>query len=902
MMRKTVFAVSAVFIALCGVLAAGEAEYNFPEDVSKIYDPATKSIMEIPTTAEAINAFIKEFPDQKYFVFGQDRLNPIRRSDLVPAHWIKYSITHQQGRFTGQAQPGEFFVFQLGVFAAKEPVENIRLSFSALKNARGDVISPDKIRCLNLGGIGPDGKAFSKRVDVARGKVQAMWIGIEIDKRCKGLYKGHIRVVCDNLHEIIAAVEISVDGEVIVDSGDREAWRLSRLRWLDSKISQDTDNIVKPFDKVKLKGKTISILGREIVLCDNGLPKQIRSYFSGSNTKITNTAEKILSSPITFIVELEDGTTISPGGEYRIINESNGRIEWEVKGQNTQIKLRCIGATEPDGYVRYGLDIEAKQELKVKDVRLEIPLRKENAEYMMGLGYQGGLRPDEFSWKWDVTKHQDCLWIGKVNAGMQIKLKGANYNRPLVNIYYDFNPLNLPESWGNEGKGTVTVKELSSDSVMFTASSGERTLQKGRKLSFDFDMYITPFKPVNQKEQWSTRYIHPHQGINDPHFKNPDMVVDKGANTVNMHHNMDFNPFINYPYNDLSFANLIDCIKAFHNKGLKLKLYYTTREVTNNMPELFAFHSLDGEVIFPGPGNDAKTLIHRNGPHGWLKEHLREKYIPAWTETIRGRYGNRLDLAVITTPDTRWNNFYLEGLDWLIQKADIDGLYIDDTALDRRSLMRARRILDRDKAGRLIDLHSWNHYNGWAKYASCANLYMEIFPYIDRIWFGEGFNYNNTTPEYWLTEISGIPYGLMGEMLQGGGNPWLGMVYGMTQRLGWSGDPRGLWKFWDEFGMDRTEMIGYWDPACPVTCDNKDVRITVYKHEDGRLLAAIGNWSKTDVRIKLLGHRDRTGLKKGKTSVIAPKIDNFQEKAVFDMNSEISVKAKQGWLLVLESK
>jgi len=43
---------------------------------------------------------------------------------------------------------------------------------------------------------------------------------------------------------------------------------------------------------------------------------------------------------------------------------------------------------------------------------------------------------------------------------------------------------------------------------------------------------------------------------------------------------------------------------------------------------------------------------------------------------------------------------------------------------------------------------------------SSANLYLEHFPFIDRLWFGEGFDYNEP-PDYWLTEISGIPFGLM---------------------------------------------------------------------------------------------------------------------------------------------
>ena len=55
---------------------------------------------------------------------------------------------------------------------------------------------------------------------------------------------------------------------------------------------------------------------------------------------------------------------------------------------------------------------------------------------MMGLGYKGGLRPATFDWAWDQKKNQDALWIGTVNAGMQVGLRAENYSRPLNTNFY----------------------------------------------------------------------------------------------------------------------------------------------------------------------------------------------------------------------------------------------------------------------------------------------------------------------------------------------------------------------------------------------------------------------------------------------------------------------------------
>ena len=249
-----------------------------------------------------------------------------------------------------------------------------------------------------------------------------------------------------------------------------------------------------------------------------------------------------------------------------------------------------------------------------------------------------------------------------------------------------------------------------------------------------------------------------------------------------------------------------------HRENIRLKVYYTTREFTKNLPEFWAFNSLNGEIVYPGPGNSSKTVINPDGPKEWYIKNLRENYIPAWYNEIKeGKFKGETDLSVITTPDSRLNNFYVAGLDWMVQNIGIDGVYIDDSALDRYTLMRARKIIDKYRPEGRMDLHSWNHFNEWAGFTNCLNLYMDLLPYFDLVWIGEGRDYNRA-PDHWLIEVSGIPFGLPGQMLEGGGNPWRGMVYGITNRPGWVGNsPSGLWKFWDEYKIEDKIMTGYWE-------------------------------------------------------------------------------------------
>ena len=240
----------------------------------------------------------------------------------------------------------------------------------------------------------------------------------------------------------------------------------------------------------------------------------------------------------------------------------------------------------------------------------------------------------------------------------------------------------------------------------------------------------------------------------------------------------------------------------------------------------------------------------------------------------------------------------MEGLDWLVRHEEIDGLYLDDVAFDRGTMQRMRRVLARGRPAPMIDLHSANQYNKNDGFASSANLYLEHFPYIDRLWFGEYFDYNSP-PDYWLVEMSGIPFGLMGEMLQDGGNPWRGMVFGMTARLPWAGDPRPLWHLWDDFGLAQATMRGWWDPGTPVKTGRDDVLATTYTR-NGKALVAIASWAPDTAQVKLRIDWRALGINPRRASIWAPAIDRFQEAATFDPNGTIAVPPGKGWVLMVE--
>ncbi|HWW41690.1 glycoside hydrolase domain-containing protein, partial [Pedobacter sp.] len=167
--------------------------------------------------------------------------------------------------------------------------------------------------------------------------------------------------------------------------------------------------------------------------------------------------------------------------------------------------------------------------------------------------------------------------------------------------------------------------------------------------------------------------------------------------------------------------------------------------------------------------------------------------------------------------------------------------------------------------------------------------------------FGEYFDYQKNNPDFFLTEVSGIPFGLMGEMLQDDGNPWRGMIYGMTSRLGWSegSDPKPLWKAWSDFGLKGSEMIGYWSDNCPVKTGESGVLATVYKNK-GKSMIALASWADRDLEVNLQVDWAKLGIDPAKVKLRAPEIDKFQHAASYISGQPVKIEKGKGLLLIAE--
>jgi hypothetical protein len=828
--------------------------------------------MEVIATAAETSKLISQHKNAPFLVFPESRKYPIRMHDDLPQRWIgKGPAT----TFTDKALRGEYLTFQLGIFALQD-IAGMHVSFTDLKSGTGNTIPAKNINCINTDGVKYDGSVFSATVIVPSRKVQSLWCGIDVPQTTTaGLYTGKAMLHTDHTVKEIT-LQIRVEKGLSKNGGTDQPENMTRLKWLNSDLAQD-NTVIAPYTPLEVLDSTVSLLGRKLMINRDGLPAKIQTFFTPEMTSIGSTPNELIIEPLHF--HFYDTAGKQPlkwkSDGIRFTRKEPGTVAWQSSSTSATLRMDISAQIEFDGFLAYTIKFTALEDVAFNEINFHLPMQPDLSRYFMGLGLKGGNRPDTIKWKWDVAhKNQDGGWIGSVNAGLQFSFRDEKYSRPLNTNFYLQKPLILPASWGNENKGGIEVF-LKGKSVLVNAYSGSRTLKKGDTLFYNFNLLITPFHALNTGFQWESKFYHKYAPI--------DTITKTGATVINIHHATPINPYINYPF--IEYKKMKAYIDEAHRKGEKVKIYNTIRELSNKAYELPALQSLGHEIFATGKG----------GGFSWLQEHAGRDYIAAWfVPEIK-------DAAIVNSGMNRWHNYYVEGMNWLVQHTGIDGIYLDDVAFDRITMKRIKRVLTQNGHPGIVDLHSANQYNKNDGFNNSANLYMEHFPYLNKLWFGEYFDYEKSGPDFFLTEISGIPFGLMGEMLQDGGNPWRGMIYGMTNRMPWSdnADPRPIWKLWDDFDMKESEMIGYWSDKCPVKTTDSHVLATVYK-KNGTALISIASWAAADTEVELIIDWGKLGIDPAKASLSAPYINNFQPARVFSTGDKIKIEKNKGWLLIIK--
>ncbi len=558
------------------------------------------SPMQVIATSTETSALVKSRGTAPFLLFPEDRTRAIRMRRDLPASWVAPTAPRS---VTGTALRGEWYAFQVGVYASRQALDSVRASFTALTGP--GTIAASAITCVNLAGIDWRGRPFTRNVSVAKGEVYPLWCGVQVPAdAAPGKYTGDITVTAVapgaspspltphpspsapgspfTVHRSRLRIALTILPDTIAAHGDDDPARLSRLRWLNSTLYQD-DGLVPPYTAVTVSGTTLGVLGRDLRLAPSGLPESIRSFYTPEMTAIGPSPHELLARPLVLDVEDAHGTLLPwQPGPLTFTKKAEGDAAWTVTSTSGPLTLKLMAQLDFDGTLEYQAALSSTRNVNLADVRLEIPMLDQAVRYFMGMNLKGGRRPASYDWKWEVTRNQDAAWLGDVNGGIQFTLKDDHsYVRPLNTNFYQQKPLVMPASWANQGRGGCRFGETGTI-YRTTCFSGPRTLLAGDTLHYDFRLLITPFHPIDPALHWKERYFHAYVPL--------DSVAKMGANVINVHHATPINPFINYPF--LRPDTMRAYIDSAHARQMKVKIYYTVRELTNRAPEFWTLRTL----------------------------------------------------------------------------------------------------------------------------------------------------------------------------------------------------------------------------------------------------------------------------------------------------------------------
>lgn len=727
------------------------------------------------------------------------------------------------------------------------------------------------------------------------------------------------------------ALQLTVAGEQppLPDGADS----LPRPHWLNSRLAADDTSVPRPYSPLAVNASSglpalFTMHGKAVEVGAAGLPTSILTSGPSASPAVdaARGSTQVLGQGGVLLVVTANATPAA-GAAAPLLFPAWATTAWAGNASQwswtaaacDSTGAACLtvsGSLDFTGYLALDLAL-ALGPLASPSTRLALelsaPAAPENLLYGMGLGRHGGLFaklfPDaaaaQLDWRWDGINGNNGVWLGSTTGGFLLKAKGQD---PLwqASVPYDSRQAPpAPPAWANAGQGGIRVTRAGV-ATAYTGLLPPAAAAGAAVASLQASLLVTPVHNLNLTHHFSLRYAQ----LDAPPL-NYSFLAASGATVVNVHQGNAVNPWINYPY--LTNPAMGAAAAACHALGMRFSIYNTMRELSNRCAETYVLRAL-GETYVGGSGAQGAD---------WLKEHVGADFAAAWSTPIpaldnssSSAGGRVLDAAMRVVALSRWNNYYVEGIQQMTRDFALDGIYLDEIAYDRVTMLRMRKLLD--AKGGVIDHHS----DSGAFCVSPAMIYAEHYPFLDKLWYGEGFDYGAATPDYWLVEMSGLVWGLTADMLRYPGmTPYhfRGMLFGESNR--WQGGmdpaavaadpfcPLALWRLWGELGIAAATLHGFWleealgPAALPVATNaSAAVKVTTYALPQ-RALVVVASFAPAPLTVALTFNSSILGLPGSLQGYClhAPALPPFQPAAAtLALNQSFLVAPGQGWIFVVQ--
>lgn len=602
--------------------------------------------------------------------------------------------------------------------------------------------------------------------------------------------------------------------------------------WLGSREGI-SDQVIPPFTALQsaktAQGCTVSPWGR--------------TYEFGATpfvSQITSKNALLLATPMRLLARVNGADVVWMPSASQLAATGDTACRVSQKLEAASVSANVITTIEVDGLAKIAWALHADKPVTLDELAVEIPLRGDHARYLntwingdtiATAGTSGALTADY------ASKFQPMVWIGDESRGLQWVCESE-----------------LNWSVAEPGKAIQIIRRGDEVILRLNLVTTPVTLAAGGKLDYVFGLLATPVKPVTE-DAWDARIVRTigyGQELDLPDMKingKPALqhYAEKGARAI----------IIWKWWNVFAYTRPIGgyeekfrrLVKECHRYGLKVLPYVGGFLLSGNAPEAMFF------------GDEMRVPTAKRYPLGKLGD------LPPQSAMYACQRGP-------------WQDFLVDGIGRLIDDYDVDGVYLDTTALPilcdnelhgcgyhkpdgsrggvypvfsvRDNLRRIYTAVKTRKPDGIVDVHSYECMN--APGLAWATSY----------WNGEQLRANDSILdalplERFRAEFMGCNWGVPAELLYYKLKNYrqsvaLAILHDVPVRPEKPADLdaiSALWKVRGDFGIKQARWLPYWSNQDVVKVETKDCYVSLFAHPQGRVLAIVSNLSKekTDVRV-----------------------------------------------------
>lgn len=736
------------------------------------------------------------------------------------------------------------------------------------------------ITCFNTQGVDVKGNKFSKKLPLLEGELKPIFIGCDFQKAELGNYYTYVTIDDQKVK-----LNFTLTDELVFNEGYDKGSTLARLNWLNSTAYRDK-KIIKGFEAVGAEKNALSFTGKKAYFTSDGLIDNVESYYGESNALEEEVTKKLFSRPVELLIE---GQKVKYN-KVKITTRTN-RAYVSGDGRSEKLKVEVNAKATYEGLINYELKLTAEKDVIIPN--LNVNFYFESATYLSGFGKEGGKLIDNVDYKWSSEKPCGNIFIGDVNCGAVVRFKeNAEDNaNPIYNLYSS-TPYEVPtESWDNYGKGGITLTRTEEGATL-CAYTGKKIIKKGDAIYLYFDIYLTPFKPISLKETFGNRLG--KDGVELTYATMLNRAKQDKVKYLALRNAGVLNPYVNYPFDRVE--ELKTLAMESHRQGIGLGINYGLGEMSTRAKETFVYKALGDEIIYrtDKPTNTEKVLT----------DYLGEGAVEANKITfLSGAIGQGKDMSYYTVPRSRMDNFFVEGVNYLINYADLDAISMKNPTMSRTTAERVAKCIYGKRTGTgVLELEVSNRYNEPNGYVNSLTAYVNILPFVNKLYICDGYDLGKG-PDYVLTDASGIVYGLCADTYVGAGIT-RSLIYGMMPKYGedeaYSRAIADINKLFNEFDIENAEFKGFWDKSNPFKVDNAKVYCSTFI-KDGNMLAVFYNESDKKTTFEV-GIENKFGYTTLGKKVRTPEIEGMQVNKKINFGKPMKLKAKEGLIVYVKTK